>query len=349
MERLTRRYRSTGASRSRWSEAVTDEATVAVRQPQEVGLDAPGQDILSIDRIGEVERIEQTVVIPPQYQYSINRWSPGTGSQPKVMLTSEAYAYLNRVMGVELVRPQWTHDRDGKLKRNPIRQPGYILVSLMGIFRNDLGSLVSYREDVEVDFNLTYHDARINSKSAKVEMDADGHPVFENGIPKVTLDPADELKALKALSQLRTFGLRYAQTVAATRILRRVSGISTLPISQPRPFPVRVVGFRDHLTPDQRLAQAQQDLKAVFGEGVRLDEKEQLTAQELADIRDLEMADATDDLDHELISAAAEVEDMADERDLDEMATEALAKAKRVGPRTSAVDEGLGLDKTNGK
>lgn len=314
---------------------MTEQSAVAVSQT-EVGLDVPGHEVLSIDRIGDVERIEQTVVIPPQYQYSINRWANGSSS-PKVMLTSEAYAYLNRVMGVELIRPKWTHDRDGKLKRNPIRQPGYILVSLMGIFRNDLGSLVSYQEDVEVDFNLTYHDARINSRSAKVAMDAEGNPVFENGIPKVTLDPADELKALKALSQLRTFGLRYAQTVAATRILRRVSGISTLPIGQPRPFPVRVVGFRDHLTPEQRAAQAQQDLKAVFGTGEKLDEKEQLSAQELAEIRDIEMADATDDLDHELIEAAGEAEDLADERDLDEIATEAFAKAKNVSPD----DEGL--------
>lgn len=325
---------------SRTETPMADETTAVQTVEPDRGLELPAQEILSIDTVADgVERIEQVVKIPPQYMYSINRWANGA-STPKVMLTSEAYSYLNRVMGVELVRPKYTHDRDGKKKLNPIRQPGYILISLIGIYRNDLGSLVSYQEDVEVDFNLTYHDARINSRSAKVEM-KDGNPVFENGIPKVVLSPEDELRALKALSQLRTFGLRYAQTVAATRILRRVSGVSTLPIATPRPYPVKVVGFRDHLTPDQRMKQAQQDLKSVFGEVAALDEKEVLTEEEMQQIRDLEMADETDNLDHELVSAAVDEHDLDDERDIDEM-TNAALNAKRVGPQDDLgiVDEG---------
>ena len=79
---------------------MNDERAVATHQPQPSGLDAPGQRVLSVLQVGEAERIEQTVTIPPIYMYAMKRWN-----QPdKVSLTSEAYNYLNRVMGVQLVQ-----------------------------------------------------------------------------------------------------------------------------------------------------------------------------------------------------------------------------------------------------
>ena len=186
---------------------------------------------------------------------------------------------------------------------NPIHRPDYLYVRMVGVWRNDLGQMVSYSEDVEVDYNLVYQDARINAKSARIATDKDGGVVFENGLPKLVLSPEDELRAYKALSQLRTFGLRYAQTVAATRILKRASGISSLPISAPQPFPVKVVGFRDQLTPDQRQAQAEHDLQAMFGKGEVVSEASALTQEEFAMVAEFEPQDFSEDVEKEMVQA----------------------------------------------
>lgn len=290
-------------------------------QNQQVGIDLPGQKVLAIQQVAEgVERVEQTVIIPPIYMYSM--WRP-QGQPPKVSLTSEAYSFLNRVMGVQLFQPEKVNDTDGSMANNPIHRPDYIYVRLVGVWRNDLGQLVSYREDVEVDYNLVYQDARINAKSARVATDKDGAPIFENGLPKLILDPADELKALKALSQLRTFGLRYAQTVAATRILKRASGLSSLPIPSPQPFPVRVVGFRDQLSPDERQAQAEKDLESMFGKGEVLPEAPGLTTEELSMVQEFEPQDFTEDVEREMVQR--NVEAQADEPRFD-------APIRRVSP-----------------
>lgn len=316
---------------------MTEQATGIV--PSEAsGLDLPTQNTISIARVGEVERIEQSVLLPAIYQYQIARY----GQAPKVMLTSDAYDFLNRAMGVQLYQPDWVNDETGKRVRNPIHRADYIYLRLIGIWTNDLGQTVSYREDVEVDFKLVYMDARINSKSARVEMDPDGMPKFsESGMPIVKLDPADELKALKALSQLRTFGLRYAQTVAKTRILKTASGIRTLPIAQPRSFAIRVVGYRDKLTPEERIKRAEQDLEGVFGRSKRLDENAGLTRDELAEVEDIiEAGDQTDDLDRDLIEAAQDIVNEPVDDDPD-----ATPPMRRVGPEDfdPAEDGSLGL------
>lgn len=186
---------------------------------------------------------------------------------------------------------------------------------MYGVWYNDNGQMVMYREDVEVDFKLVYMDARINSKSARVEMDKDGQPVFsESGMPVVKLDASDELKALKALSQLRTFGLRYAQTVAKTRILKTASGVRTLPIQSKRPFAVRVVGYKDNMTPEARIKQAQQDLSEMFGGGKPVTDAIGLNEEEMATIREIESNDVTDTLDATIIDAQQAEPEPDDER-----------------------------------
>ena len=315
-------------------------AVVPHNQSQAVAeLASPASNVLQAMKIGEVERFEQGVVIPAIYQYAISRY----GQAPKVMLTSDAYDYINRTMGVQLYQPDWVHDENGERVRNPIHRPDYIYIRMLGIYRNDLGQLVSYREDVEVDFKLVYMDARINSKSARVEMDEDGQPKFSrSGMPLIKLDQEDEKRALKALSQLRTFGLRYAQTVAKTRILKVVSGIRTLPIAQPAPFSVRVVGYRDSLKPDERIKQAEQDMSAMFGPGRSLDESASLSTEELAQVREIEGLDATDDLERELVEAAIIT---SEEQQNIRAQDEHEGRIRRVGPDDFAQEmPDLGLD-----
>lgn len=275
---------------------------VAVRHEFE-GLDIPARKILAVSSTGSVERVEQTVVLPAIYQYAINRYPAGQ----RVMLTSDAYDYINRVMGVQFYKAKFVPDEQGNLVPNPIHTPSKIYLRLVGIWRNDAGQMVSYDEDVEVDYNLTYQDARINSKSMKVVTDGDGMPVMtESGLPKFVLDADDEKKALKTLSQLRTFGLRYAQTVAKTRILKTASGIRQLPIQQPRDFPIRVVGFRDNLTPEDRIKQAEQDMTAMFGQVEHIGDDTGLTHEEIESIRELEASDVTEETEREFVNAANE-------------------------------------------
>lgn len=315
-------------------------SAVATRPSQAVGeLAAPSSQIIAVAKKGEVERIEQSVVIPEIYQYQISRY----GQAPKVMLTSDAYDYINRTMGVQLYQPDWVHDEHGERVRNPIHRADYIYIRMLGIYWNDLGQMTSYREDVEVDFKLVYMDARINSKSARVEMDDEGQPRFsKSGMPMIKLDQDDEKRALKALSQLRTFGLRYAQTVAKTRILKVVSGIRTLPIATPRPFAVRVVGFKDSLTPDQRIKRAEQDLAAMFGPGSVVDERTGLSPEEIEQMREIEGLDATEDIERELVEAAVAA---SDEQQVIQAQDEHEGRIRRVGPEDFVPDEpSLGLD-----
>lgn len=322
---------------------MTDQnSAVATRSNQGIGeLAAPTSKIIEVAKKGEVERIEQSVVIPEIYQYSISRY----GQAPKVMLTSDAYDYLNRTMGVQLYRPHWVHDENGTRVRNPIHRADYIYLRLIGIYWNDLGQMTSYSEDIEVDFKLVYMDARINSKSARVEMDEEGQPKFsKSGMPMIKLDQDDEKRALKALSQLRTFGLRYAQTVAKTRILKVVSGIRTLPIPAPRPFAVRVVGFKDSLTPDERIKRTEQDLSAMFGPGSVVEEKDTLSPDELEQMREIEGLDSTDDLERELVDAAVAT---SDEQNVVREQESHEGPIRRVGPDDFAPngpDLGLGED-----
>lgn len=306
-------------------------------------LPSPASRVLGHSTVGDVERFEQAVTIPVIYQYSIPRYNQA----PKVMLTSDAYDYLNRTMGVQIWRPEWVHDERGERVRNPIHRDDYIYIRLIGVYRNDLGQLVSYSEDVEVDFKLVWMDARINSRSARVEVDDDGQPKFNSvGMPIVRLDPDDEKRALKALSQLRTFGLRYAQTVAKTRILKVVSGIRTLPIPQPQPFTVRVVGYKDNMSPDERVKQAEKDMSAMFGPVKAVGQAGGLSPDEMEAMRDIEGLDSTEDLERGLVDAAIANSD--EQHDI--QAQEAHeGSIRRVGPQEflDNDDASFGLGETN--
>lgn len=306
------------------------------------GLDKPSQKILSVSNDGEVERVEQTVVLPAIYQYSINRYPAGQ----RVMLTSDAYDYINRVMGVQFYLPPRVNDEKGNLVPNPIHRPDYIYLRMVGIWRNDAGQMVSYQEDVEVDYKLTYQDTRINAKSMKIVTDKEGIPVLNDmGFPQYTLDADDEKKALRNLSQLRTFGLRYAQTVAKTRILKTASGIRQLPIPSPRDFPIRVVGFRDNLTPEERIKNAETDMSAMFGPSERLDESIGLTHDEIASIQEIDGADFTEETEREAVNAANEERAAANIDIIDDAPSD--APIRRVGPDDQMWDlseEALGAE-----
>lgn len=245
---------------------------ITVRQ-QETQMAAAGQDVkvLSIASRSDVERIETVVSIPADYQYEIKRKvkdSQGNWSEEaKVGLTADAYDYLNRVIGVTFFMPEFVHDAQDQVHRNPIHRKDYIYLRLTGVWYNPLGQLLSNTEDVEVDFNLTWMDARINAYGATVVVDdRTGMPLFDDfGNPMVRIDPKEELKALKTLSQLRTFGPRYAQTVARVRLLKMASGIRSLPIPHVKDFQIRVVGYRDRMTPQERVARVGGDTSTLYG------------------------------------------------------------------------------------
>lgn len=283
---------------------MTEDRAVATTA-QQVAVE-PARHIISTPT-GDLERIARTVSIPAIYQYSM--WRPGN-QPPKVSLTSEAYAYLNRELGVTFIKAPKVPDSDGNMVANPIHRPGYIYLRTTGVWRNRNGLLVAHTEDVEVDYNLVYQDARINAKSATVVLAEDGtpktidnRPVYEGGMPMVKLSPEDELKALKTLSQLRTFGLRYVQTIAQTRILKRATGISSLPIPQPANFSVEIVTFRDNLTPEERVRQSGVDLDAMYGKGEVLSKDDVLNSDEMAEVHGgFDAEDMTEDIEAEAVS-----------------------------------------------
>jgi hypothetical protein len=285
----------------------TPGAVMAVAQHQSQALEpVDGAQDLAIQSIAgrdDVERIETVVTIPEDYQYAISRkvkdgdtWR----TEYKVGLTADAYDYLNRVIGVSFFLPEWVHNEQGEKQRNPIHRKDYIYLRLGAVWYTPLGQLVMATEDVEVDFNLTWMDARINSYGAQVVTNPEtGMPLFDDfGNPAVKLDPKDELKALKTLSQLRTFGPRYAQTVARVRLLKMAVGIRSLPIPQPAPFKVKVVGYRDRMTPQERIKQAGGDLAAIYGNPTDI---KPLTAAEVAEVAPIE--DDTERIDRDLVAA----------------------------------------------
>lgn len=270
----------------------------------------------------EIERIETAVTIPVDYQYAIpikGKKNPdGTwdNSAAKVGLTADAYDYLNRVVGVSFFLPEWVHNEKGEQQRNPIHRKDYIYLRMGAVWYSPLGQLLLATEDVEVDFNLTWMDARINSPSASVVIDdTTGLPRFDDfGNPAVKLDPAAELKALKTLSQLRTFGPRYAQTVARVRLLKMAIGIRSLPLTQPKAIQLMVVGYRDKLTAQQRIEKAGGDLQTIYG--AKPPEVKPLTQQEMEEVAP-EVDPDTEQLDREAIARQATTVDQPDDAEID--------------------------------
>lgn len=276
----------------------TPGAVMAVARVNQQAVEA-AQDIRVLNVAGrkDVERIETVVTLPAGFQYEIKRkgsrnadgtWAPDSY---KVGITADGYDYLNRVLGASFFLPEWVHDEQGRPQRNPIHRKDYIYLRLGCVWYTPLGQLIMATEDVEVDFNLTWMDARINAFGAEVVTDPDtGLPQFDQfGNPAVKLDKAAELKALKTLSQLRTFGPRYAQTVARVRLLKMATGIRSLTSAHPKDTPIKMVGFRDKMTAQQRIETAGGDLGTLYG---RPEETKPLTANEMAEVGDI-----TDDND----------------------------------------------------
>lgn len=299
---------------------------LAVAAPQ-------GVEVTSVATRGNVERYEMEITIPADFQYTIpvrgKRNADGSwdNSAAKVGLTADAYDYINRVLGVSFFLPEWVHDEQGERQRNPIHRKDYIYLRLGAVWYNPMGQLLLATEDVEVDFNLTWMDARINSKDAEVVIDDEtGLPKFDQfGNPAVKIDKGSELKALKTLSQLRTFGPRYAQTVARVRLLKLASGLRSVPQAPGqtpgvRAFKLKVVGFRDQMTPQERIAKVGGDLTALYG---RPDEVKPLTQTEMQEIAP-DVDPDTEVMDREAIAARETGEQLPlspeDEAELDKAA-----------------------------
>lgn len=232
----------------------------------------------------ELERVELSVTIPAEYQYAITHWKKAgdvtdadyvvrrgeSGGwvevSDKTGVTADGYDYLNRALGASFFMPQYVHDEQGEQRRNPIHRKDYIYLRLAAVYYNPLGQLVMTTEDVEVDFTLLWMDRRANAKSAEVQLAAEGGPLFDAlGQPALRLTKEDELKALKELTRNRAFGPRYAITVARVRLLKQATGIRSLPIPYPADMTVKVVGFRDQLTPRERIEASGGDVAYLFG------------------------------------------------------------------------------------
>jgi hypothetical protein len=257
---------------------MTDTAVAKVEPKKD--LESVSNDIVVAEMIkdvammdGEVQRWSIKLPLKAVHQYGIRSGRKVNGNWidvHRVFPTSEAYDWMNRIMGVSFDTPKWIHDETGEAKRNPIHRQDYIYLRMVGIGYNDLGQMVAHAEDVEIDYQVEWQKERLKQKSAEVVYDESGMPkITEKGVPVVKLSPEDELKAMQRLYQLRSFGPRQAQTVARTRILKLFSGIRTLyetvgPL-QLAPVTVSVVGYRDKMTPDERLSQAQARAKEVFG------------------------------------------------------------------------------------
>ena len=265
-----------------------------------------------------LERIEAVVVVPADFQYGITKWIDAAKVRPdqvvvnrgdykvevidKIGLTIDGYDYINRVMGVSFFLPEWVHDEHGEQKRNPIHRKDYIYLRLAAVWYSPLGQLMYASEDVEVDFRLSYMESRATAKSAKPRM-VDGQVAWsESGDPIIEVSPEDELKALKQFSTQRNFGPRYAQSVARVRLLKQATGIRSLPISEPQAFPLKIVGYRDQMTAQQRIQQVTSDAAPLYG---RPDDIKPLSAAEMAEAG-IEENDTETDVDREAVERAQE-------------------------------------------
>lgn len=254
------------------------ETAIAERPPD---IDRAVREVISVASGGEglkrVERYEVRLVIPPHQQYVAGK---------SLQVTSDGYDYLNRCLGVQFVLPDFVPDERGELVRNPIRMPDSIYVRVVGIWYSELGALTSYVEDTELSYMLLYREALANSDSFKldVETDEQGRAVLgDDGTPKTryTIDPRDVLSAQRFLYRMRHFGLRQAASIARVRILKVASGIKSLPWKEgdpnsseqwrdgkwhpkPHPVSVRLVGYKDALTPDERWEKAKKDIADLY-------------------------------------------------------------------------------------
>jgi hypothetical protein len=262
-------------------------------------------EVTHVAQRGDVVRVETTITLPPSFQYVIPGRKKVDGQwvdDNKVGITSDGYDFLNRVLGVSFYLPDWVPDESGELCRNPIHRPDYIYIRMGAVWYNESGQLVTTTEDLEVDFRHVYANARLESYES-VPVLENGYPVFDDyGNPVVKVKDADaERKALKALMQLRTMGMRYAQTVLRTRLVKIACGIKSLPGNEARARNLRITGFRDAMDPVTRIAKAEASVRAMYGAiPPARPEAPALKADEMADI---EPPDADDEAMATLIEA----------------------------------------------
>lgn len=291
---------------------MTSQSPLATR-PDEAVAATPDFDVRSLARRDDVERVEAIVALPASFQYVIpgrkkvgNQWVDDN----KVGITSDGYDYLNRVVGVSFFLPDMVPDAEGNLVRNPIHRPDYIYIRMGAVWYNESGQLVGTTEDLEVDYAMVYANARLEAPGAVVAVDEHGQTRFDaKGMPVITLEDStyvdrdgrpgktttaaeQEKKALKALMQLRTMGLRYAQTVLRVRLLKVSVGVKSLPIPEPRTFKLRVVGYRDRMTPLERQQRAAEASDIMFG--ARPADVKPLSTAELSDIEAADVDTAVD-------------------------------------------------------
>lgn len=287
---------------------MTQQSALATAEPKreiQTGTDGQSQDLMVVEAAitpQGLRRHETIVTIPPDYQYKIpRREKVGNEWQTfySVGLTIDAYDYLNRAVGASFFLPDIVHDENNEPKRNPIHRKDYIYLRMGCVWYTPLGQLVMAMEDVEVDFRLAYMESRVSARSADPVL-KDGFPIFnDQGDPVIALSKEDELRALRQFATSRNFGPRYAQSVARVRLLKMATGIRSLPIELPRPFPIKVVGFTDQLTPQERVEKVAGATQNLYG---RPDDIQPMSAQEMAAVG-VEV-DGEEDIDRAAVEAA---------------------------------------------
>lgn len=273
---------------------------VRVQKGEVVALDDPLFAIMpgGIAVRGDVMRVPIIARIPAVYQNVL-----GSGKTKHVGMSAAGYDYINRDLGVRFFEPKMIGDplHGGAMRPNPIIRKDYILYGLVGQWWNDMGQMMTWSELIEVDYNLVYQDARVNGWDVKIATDQQGntlyhapHPPQPNtapscwacampwpcasaGTPVLRVPAEAELKALRQLSMLRTYGTRYVRTVARTRILKVASAINVLPGTgrgdkavEVDGLPVKLVAFRDNLTPDEAERRAAESMVALFGSSAQV-------------------------------------------------------------------------------
>lgn len=277
-------------------------SAVATRAPEKavapVDLEAPMSKALDVITKGGIHIVRAEVTVPVHYQYAISAGRKKVGDDwvdvQRVGLTADGYDHINRFTGIQFLVPEFIHDEHGNQLRNPIHRSDYIYERMVAIWYNDLGQMQAYSEDLEVDYQVLYQQARLSARwktGNKVDKTGRGGQTYkadeyaepqmvmdrnEDGTPKLddrgnpifglVMPDEEELKAVKRLYDLRATGIRYAQTVLKTRLMKVATGIRMLPINEPRPFKMVVFGYRDNLTPEQRITKAMEDQKAIFGQ-----------------------------------------------------------------------------------
>ena len=137
-------------------------------------------ELQNVTSLGDLMRFQVGVRLHPIHQYEISGGREPVKDANGVILRDDdgkqvwrdvkaispsgsGYDYLNRIAGVDLITPEYVHDQNGDRQPNPIHRRDYVYLRMIAIWRNDVGQLTTYREDVEVDFQRLYEEARLNA------------------------------------------------------------------------------------------------------------------------------------------------------------------------------------------